>query len=503
MFRTLYARLALVLVLLFLAVGLLYALISTSATRHYLTQLNQQLNRDLARKLVADRNLVAEGRLDEKALKETFHQYMVINPSIEIYLLDTEGRILSYSADPGKVKRRHVSMAPIRAFLDGSEDYPLLGDDPRSHDRRKAFSVTPVPAPENPEGYLYVVLRGQEFEAVDQLVRESYFLRLSGWSVAASLGFGLLAGLLLFRLLTRRLHRLSRLMEAFQQGDLQTYQRYAATQLRGDDEVDRLGITFDRMARRIREQLDQLKNQDQLRRRLVAQVSHDLRTPLASLQGYLESLELRAGELSGSEQREYLSIALRQSRRLSRQLDELFQLASLDARETEPHCEPFPVAELVQDVVQKYQLRAREQGVRIRMAAARGLPFARADISLTERVLENLIENALAHTPAGGAIDLLLERDGEWLRVSIRDTGCGVPEDQLQQIFEAFHQAREGRREGLHAGLGLSIAQRIIALQGGEISAASGPGEGLTVSFTLPLGSGRSAAAGAPAVTES
>ncbi len=487
MFRTLYARLALVLVLLFMAVGILYVVISTSATRQYLVQLNQRLNRDLARNLVADRNLVAEGRLDDKALKDTFRQYMVINPSIEIYLLDTGGRILSYSADPGKVKRRHVSMAPIEAFLQGSEDYPLLGDDPRSHDRRKAFSVTPVPSPENPEGYLYVVLRGEEYEVVEQLVRESYFLRLSGWSVAASLGFGLLAGLLLFRLLTRRLHRLSGLMEEFQQGGYQSHQLYAMTQQRGDDEVDRLGTTFDRMARRIQEQLDQLKNQDQLRRRLVAQVSHDLRTPLASLQGYLESLELKADDLSGEERREYLLIALRQSRRLSRQLDELFQLASLDARETQPHCEPFPVAELVQDVVQKYQLRAEEQGVAMRMAAPREMPFALADIALTERVLENLIENALVHTPSAGSIDLLLENVEDRVRVSVKDSGCGVPEAELQQIFEAFYQSRGNRREGRHAGLGLSIAQRIIELQGGEISASSEPGSGLIVTFTLAV----------------
>ena len=190
--RTLYARLVLVLVLLFSAVGLLYTLISSSATRHYLDELNQQLNRDLARNLVADRNLVAEGRLDRQALNETFQQYMVINPSIEIYLLDLQGRILAYSADPGKVKRKRVSLEPITRFLEQAGALPLLGDDPRSHDRRKAFSVTQVPSSENPEGYLYVVLRGEQFEAADKMVRESLFLRLSGWSVAASLVFGLL-----------------------------------------------------------------------------------------------------------------------------------------------------------------------------------------------------------------------------------------------------------------------------------------------------------------------
>ena len=197
MLRTLYAKLSLVLLLLLLGIGLLYALISSSLTKHYLQQVNQQFNRDLASKLVADRNLVAEGRLHEPALRETFRQYMVINPSIEIYLLDLDGTILSYSADPGKVKRKSVSLEPIRAFLQGRGEYPLLGDDPRSHDRHKAFSVTPVPSAEHPRGYLYVVLRGEEFEAVEEVIRDSYFSRLSAWALAGSLGFGLLAGLLI------------------------------------------------------------------------------------------------------------------------------------------------------------------------------------------------------------------------------------------------------------------------------------------------------------------
>ena len=155
----------------------------------------------------------ADGRLDESALKSMFHDYMLINPSIEIYLLDLEGRILSYSADPGKVKRKHVSLEPIQEFLTDSASFPLLGDDPRSHDRRKVFSVTPVPSADAPQGYLYVVLRGEMYDFVETYAEGSYFARLSAWAVAATLGFGLLAGLIVFLLLTRRLQRLTLAMD--------------------------------------------------------------------------------------------------------------------------------------------------------------------------------------------------------------------------------------------------------------------------------------------------
>ena len=486
MLRTLYAKLALVLVVLLTTVGVLYALLSTSATRHYLQEVSQKLNRDLAVNLVADRNLVAEGRLNEAALKETFHQYLVINPSIEIYLLDLEGRILSYSADPGKVKRNSVTLEPIHAFLNGEEAYPLLGDDPRSHDGHKAFSVTPVPSARNPEGYLYVVLRGEEFDSVDQTIRESYFLRLSGWAVAGSLIIALLVGLVLFRILTQRLQRLSATMEDFQASDFSSHTPYALEKANSGDEVDRLGITFDDMAERITAQMDQLKQQDALRRELVAQVSHDLRTPLASLRGYLESLKLKEAELSADERADYLAIALRQSERLTRRVAELFELAKLDARETKPNYEPFAPAELVQDVLQKFQLKAQQNRQRLTMEPAVDLPFVWADIALTERVLENLIGNALNHTPATGNVAITVQPQDEMVAITVTDTGPGIPEADLPHIFDAFYRASDQPGDGSHAGLGLAIAKRIVELQQGKISVVSRTAEGSSFSFTLP-----------------
>ncbi|MEE9358012.1 HAMP domain-containing protein [Candidatus Vondammii sp. HM_W22] len=271
MFRTLYARLAVVLVVVFIAIGLTYAVITTTTVQRYLQELSQHFNRDLSRRIVADRNLVEEGRLNETALKNTFSAYMDINPSIEIYLLDLEGRILSFSADPNRVKRQRVDLAPIKAFLSG-EGFPLLGDDPRSHDRRKAFSVTQVPSGDNPQGYLYLVLQGEQYESAEQLVQESYVLRLSAWAVIGSLGFGLFAGLLLFHLLTRRLQRLATIMETFQRSDFTHHQPYAAKSRLAGDEIESLGEAFDGMAERIISQLNELKDQDRLRRELVAQV---------------------------------------------------------------------------------------------------------------------------------------------------------------------------------------------------------------------------------------
>jgi two-component system, OmpR family, sensor kinase len=492
--RTLYAKLALGLTALLIAIGILYGFISNLATERYLQQLNQQLNRNLAQNLVADRNLVEQGRLNEPALKETFKLYMDINPSIEIYLLDLKGRLLSFSADPKKIKRNAVSLAPIHAFLRMEKPYPLLGDDPRSHDRKKAFSVTPVPSSQAPQGYLYVVLRGEQFDFAEHLARQGYLPRMSGLAVAGSLLIGLLGGLIVFRLLTRRLERLSDLMGIFDDSGFEADINYMQKEAKAADEIDRLGITFYNMAEHIRDQIDQLKSQDALRRKLVAQISHDLRTPLAAIQGYMESLQMKGDKLSYKERSEFLQIALAQGRQLGRMIEELFELANLDAKERTPELLPFASAELVHDAIQKHQLRAGAKNIELNVRATPDLPFVSGDIGLTERVLDNLLDNALTYTPEGGKIELTLAVKGNMLTTIVHNNGPVIPAEDLPHIFEPFYQGQnndpnDGKTKVRHAGLGLAIAKRIMELQSGDIGAESSARKGTSFTFSLPLAS--------------
>lgn len=486
MFRTLYARLAAVLVLLFLVIGVIYVLITNSTTESYLQEITQHFNRDLAQRIVADRKLVTSGQLNQAALKATFSAYMDINPSIEIYLLDKAGRILAFSADPGKVKRQRVDLGPVRAFLNG-EGFPLLGDDPRSHDRRKAFSVTTVPAGDLPGGYLYVVLRGEQYDSAEQAIEAPYVLRLSAWAVAGSLGFGLLAGLVLFHLLTRRLQKLACLMEDFEMSGFTRHQKYTEETAKAVDEIDSLGRTFDQMAGRIIDQWGELKQQDRLRRELVAQVSHDLRTPLAALHGYLESLQMKSGEMDGAQQTEYLNIALRQSSNLKQMVEGLFELAQLEAQETEPQLEPSSIGELMQDVVQKFQLRADQAGIRLQMLPPAEAPMIALDVSMTERILDNLIGNAIDHTPKGGEVRVGLRSQDGTVVVSIEDSGPGISDEDKRHLFDPFYRSQAAPKEGQHAGLGLAIAKRMVELQQGRIWVENRAHKGACFCFALPL----------------
>ena len=518
MFKTLYGKLATVLLGLFCLIGISYILLTLFTTQTHLQEVNQKLNLTLAQNLVSEKILMKEGRVNEEAMKEVMHMLMAINPIIEVYLLDPDGRILTYSAPPGKVKRDKVSLEPVKTFLSGSGVLPILGDDPRDLIRSKIFSVAPIPgrqgshqallgtaagsggiggaaAPHGPpdnngpiDGYVYVVLGGEEYDSVVQMVQGSYILRLSIWAVAGGLLFAFLAGLVFFLLLTRRLKRLTSTMEAFTQSDFSdpgNLSSHSTTTSR--DEIDRLGVTFSQMADRILQQLTKLKHTDKLRRELVANVSHDLRTPLASLQGYLETLLLKEGKVSPEEQRNYLEIATRHSERLGKLVSELFELAKLDSQETQPRFEAFSLGELVQDVAQKFQLTAEKRRTRLHTDLGADLPFVRADIGLIERVLENLIENALRYTPEGGTVRLALIQENGKMTVQVKDTGCGIPQEEVPYIFDRFYRIEKDRSGGsAGAGLGLAIAKRILELHGSSIEAQSTISVGTTFTFHLP-----------------
>jgi two-component system OmpR family sensor kinase len=487
--NSLYTRLALGLVVLVAVLGGLYLLVMLHAGRLYFQELNQQLNRELAANLIAENKLrVEDGRFDPAALEPIFHTYMVVNPSIEVYLLDRDGRILAYSAPPGKVRRKRVDLVPVQAFLGRPHRSPLVGDDPRDSSGQKVFSAAPIGPATQPQGYLYIVLAGQQLDSVAAMLQDSYVLRLALYALGAAAVAGVLAGLWILRVVTRRLRRLDHAMTAFEAADFGHLTPPADLDTTSHDELGRLGRTFSRMAERITSQVGTLKQTDALRRELVANVSHDLRTPIASLQGYLETLLIKDDVLSPEERRQYLTIALCHSERLGKLVTELFELAKLDSGHTELHREAFAPGELVQDVVLKYQLPAQHDGVRVEAHIPPDLPFVNADIGLIERVLENLLDNAIRHTPQGGQVAVSLTLDADQVAVQVADTGCGIPAEELPYVFDRFYQVKKSEREASDGvGLGLAIAKRILDLHASTIGVASSPLTGTRFDFALPV----------------
>jgi len=285
-------------------------------------------------------------------------------------------------------------------------------------------------------------------------------------------------GLIAFRFITRPLRRLT---DAVRHFGMRGEPVPAAPAAR--DEIAVLDDAFRQMQARIGEQWQALTRQDQERRELIATVSHDLRTPLSSLHGYLETMLVKDTALSAEERRRYLGIALEQSGKVGSLAQSLFELARLEYGFVQPEPEAFSMTDLVQDVFQKFELAAEARQVALRARFPPHLPAVCADLGMIERVLGNLLDNALRHTPPGGHIEVAMAPRGDGVEVTVGDTGPGIPPELRQGLFLKPFTVGGARREG---GLGLRIVHRMLELQGSRIQLVDTVDAGATFSFTLP-----------------
>lgn len=492
--QKLYSKLALVMLLLFVVLGSVLLYISYTTSERYSLEVTQRINRDIAKHAAEDMPLFDGERVNDKALKELAHHVMFINPIVEVYLLDTQGKVLSHALPYGTVLRQHVDMAPLQAFLQDSRKLPVFGDDPRSLTAQKVFSVSPIPdAQGKPRAYLYTVLNGKAYEGLSQTVRNSYNLRVGLATIAGSVLVAVTAGLLIFALLTRRLQFL-----------VDAVRDYRASSYRGSmsllphsparDEVDELGQAIVEMSERIDTQFSVQEQVDKTRRELVANISHDLRTPLAAMQGYLETLLIKQGELSAQEQVRYLETAHKHTRRLNALIGDLFELSKLESNSVVPKLEMFSLMELVQDLVQDYQLQAREKGISLSARTDESSGQVCADIALIHRVLENLLQNALRHTARNGHITISVTEAGQQTRVDVADDGKGIASHEIPHIFDRFYR-QDSEDSGHGHGLGLAIVKRIIELHRSRVEVRSEERNGAVFTFWLPTSAAMSAGA--------
>ncbi|MGH8727362.1 MAG: ATP-binding protein [Burkholderiales bacterium] len=437
-------------------------------------EMNQRLHRTLAEQLAEN---IAPDEINHQTLRATRERLGDMNA--QIHLLDAQGNVKASSLPPDAVNQRRIEVAPLKRCLYEPDALPILGDDPASPRDRTIFSVAQV---EDGGGYLYVTLEDTDRRGfVEQLIK-TYSVREGMWIATFGLGFALLAGLMMIRSFTRPLRTLSSAMDQFRRGDFSEHSPLPSS----NDEIGRLSATFKQMAERIRAQVLDLKQVDDTRRELVANISHDLRTPLASLRGYLETLLMKEDSLSAEEKHNYLAIAADQSARLSSLIAKLTELAKLDQAIAHVAPEPFMLSELAQDIAQKFDLAAKKKNVVLEAKSPAETPPVCADVGLIERALENLVENALRHTEAGGRVTIKLIPLDESVRVEVADSGCGIAAEHLPHIFDRFYRVEKSRHEQ-SSGLGLAIVKRIIELHESEIKVESNPGAGTKFTFDLPV----------------
>ena len=494
--NTLYAKLALCLTVIFLIVGSLSANMLFNASTAHQRLVTQHLHCDLAKLVNKEYKLFNDAGLDLDAAKMIFMKLMVLGPNFEFYVLNPEGQVLAYSADPSVVKRKQVDLAPLKYFMDSKKiDSPILGDNPRSLEQKKIFSAAPIVKDDQVIGYLYVILGSDIFDAFYESLSESKMLRSGFWLVISSLCFGLLASLVVISLITRPLRKLSKsIQQARDEGFTKEGGRNASLALQGWDqnssnEIHVLGSSFKALLERLEEQYQQVITIDDLRKELLTHISHDLRTPLASLLGYLETWTLNHKTIPTEKSEQYIDIATRNAQKIANLIEQLFELAHLDSGNVQVNRETFSVAELAQDVLQKFTIEAQQKHIALSVEPKDTSILVKGDIEKLERVFTNLIENALRHTPVDGSVTVRLSKNGHFVAIDVEDTGIGIPQEDIPHIFNAHFKAGNSvRGNSAHGGIGLAITKKIIDLHQSEISVTSHVDRGTTFSFMLPFG---------------
>jgi len=488
--KRLHYKLSAAMFVIVLLLGAAFYTIDRHSVRLYYEELSQRLNASLAMYVVNAGTLISNGEVNREALSELASRAMVINPTAEIYLVSPTGRILGYALSPEVVVADRIDIAPIRELLAGTTPLPIKGVDPREPGSSKVFSAFPVTDPAESDdlaGYLYVVLGGSQYEVVAKQVSGSDRQRMTSAAILLLVAAAFGAGAMLFSYLTRRLRRLTSDVSSFTAARFEAELPMSASGS-SRDEIEQLRDACHFMATTIQRQLATLKEDDRLRRELVTNISHDLRTPLASMQGYIETLILKDHTLNQATRQQYLEIARKHAIHLSRLIQDLFELAMLDSSGVTPTFEQFSLPELVQDVVQEFELLAGAASVSLQVNRPDADVFVYADIKLIQRVLENLVGNALKYTPAGGKVSISMQRKMDAVDVSVADTGAGISEDALPRIFDRFYKAdQQGDRGNGSMGLGLAIAKRILDLHSSQISVVSKERQGTQFHFDLPL----------------
>lgn len=418
----------------------------------------------------------------EEIDKEAFF-FQRVNETFDVHLLDGKGKLLFSTATE---VCEYPVVESIQAFLesDGYPFRPIYG--PRLSDcyrkpRQVPFSAAKITIEGKP-AFVYVVLQGT-------LHRELYNALGDVSLPLASIIFFLLLsvitavlGVLLLFFFTKRFQKLTHAVGKFSAGDYQV-RIYDQT----DDELGLHAQAFNQMAQTIQDNIAKLEESDSLRRQLVANVSHDLRTPVQAMSLLLETLHDELKIDDNSDHLEFVNRAILNCQELRTLIDDLFELSRLDAKEEKLELETIDIVKVLRDIVNKFLISAEEKDMAIRLDCPPEFPGVLAEERLLIRAVSNLVENAIRYSRHGGELCISAEQvsDSE-VELSVSDDGEGIPPEDLPHLFDRFFRGtRAAEREKTGSGLGLAIVKRIVELHGSTISVESTMGKGSKFSFRL------------------
>lgn len=484
--QSLHAKLSFGLAALLLSLGVIILSFGYRLMNDYHQELTQELNKDIAM-YINDACQFMQGKNDDDAiLRELAEQTMSINPTLEVYLLDTYGNIvLNIQGPEADIKQPVIDLAPLHKFIAGEARFPIRAADPLNANVEKIFAAHEIRKGGVLQGYVYVILGGRLYDTIADRTGSSYVLQTFLWCLPLLLLLSAVLGMVLFKTLTARLYNLVGAVKDLAPEQAEAGQRVLQPR-EEKDEIDVLHNTLFRMESKINQQINSLKDADLQRRELVSNISHDLRTPLATMMGYIETLLIKGDKVSATDRVNYLQTTQRSAQRLNGLISDLFELSRLESGQADLQKESFSIMELIHDTMQEFEVIASQKNIQLYMPSPNQDIRVFADIGLIQRVLANLLNNAIRFTPVDGSISIGFKLHDNQISVMVRDTGPGIPQQEIPKIFER-HYSAENVTGSISSGLGLSIVTKILELHNSSLSVDANIRKGSSFCFCLPV----------------
>lgn len=463
--------------------SLVFMAITFFTNKHYQQASIQLLNKDLAAHIARFTSPFTEGGINHRKADSVFYNAMVLCPSAEVYFLDTAGHVMDYYNNETKIQQWNVPLNNIKEYISTRGEKYIKADDPRDAGTQKIFSAAEVMGETGRLGYIYVILASQKSEGIVQGLLGNQITNLALLAFAAVLLLSGLFSLLYLRRLQANYGQLVGVLQRFEAGDYT-----ARFPTKKNHEFSLITQSFNRLADLLSSSISKLRVSEAERKAFLATVSHDLRTPLAIARGYTETLMLRreTGDITIEDQRHFSQLIYAKMLQIENMVKQLYELSKMEAVEFKPTREPFVLSEIVQETVNTFQQMAKEKNVNLKCAQCQYHVWINADIGMMERVVQNLVDNALKNTPEDGIIALALSVKKQELIFKIENTSEPLSPELLQWINERLEDGDDYAKRPAKTGLGLIIVKKILSLHHFPLKALSE--EGQTVfTFSMPV----------------
>ncbi|MES1225254.1 MAG: HAMP domain-containing sensor histidine kinase [Bacteroidota bacterium] len=479
---SIFTSIAILVFALIFTLGILFIIVTYLSATNFYQDTTQRLNKDVAAHIAKFTSPFGKNGLDKKIADSVFYDAMVLSPNIEVYFLDTVGNVIYFQAPDSAIKLRRLPLENIKNhILSQGMDY-IKGPDPKNPGKEQIFSAAEVNNGLGKMGYIYVVLGSNEYRKVSESLFENHVVLLSLKVFTIVIFLSLIVSLLYLSRIRRNFKRITTVLNQFSKGDYK-----ARLQMNNYNEFSSIADGFNSMADMLVLNIEKLERSAKERKDFLANISHDLRTPLTIAKGYLETLhdELHKDFVEKARREEFVKMAYKKIQQLDAMVGQLFELSRMESVEFIPVKEPFIISDILEETVNAACKTAREKNISITCTGCQDSYWINGDIGMMERVIQNLVDNAVKYTPPHGIIHVSLVKNITDLEVIVENSGP-PPSPALFDWISSTKTAKTVNGKP-HSGLGIAIVIKILQLHGYQYKACLNEKGQMRFSFSMTM----------------